>query len=393
MLAFALLAVSIQWNFEGGSLNRAERVSETHWRCSVDGEADQDHRNRQASWYFFRVDHAKGRELTLDIVGLPGEYNYQPNRGAITGDTPPFYSDDNETWRPVEKVEYDAVEPRLRLRLTPRSDHVWIAHVPPYTSRHLTRLMTDIDGSPYVQTASAGRSAGGREIPLLTITDRSVPDASKKVLWLLFRQHAWEAGSSWAGDGLIRFLSSSDSVAARIRRSTIVKIFPMCDPDGVARGGVRFNQNGFDLNRNWDIDDPAKMPEIDAQRRAIVQWIESCHRLDCLLTLHNTETAEYLDGPPNPSDAMRMLTERLFDHLQQTATFAATRRPEFVDTSTTPGKPGRMNVVQGMRARYGITGLLIEQRIARHPKLGRQPNIEDRRRFGAELIQALAGAL
>ena len=141
------------------------------------------------------------------------------------------------------------------------------------------------------------------------------------------------------------------------------------------------------------MDDPAKMPEIDAQRRAIADWLAAGRRIDALLTLHNTETAEYLDGPPDPTPAMRSLTERLFQRLEATKTFAATRQPEYVAASTTPGRAGRMNVVQGLRARYGIPGLLIEQRIARHPKLGRQPNIEDRRRFGAELIQALAGAL
>ena len=215
MLALALLAVSLNWNFEGGSLVRAERVSETHWRCHVHGETDQDNRNRQASWYFFRVDNARGRELTLDIVDLPGEYNYQPNRGAITRDTPPFYSEDEHTWRPVDNVEFDDAEPRMRLRLKPHSDHLWIAHVPPYTARNLAELLADVGRSPHLESASAGRSAGGRDIPLLTITDRSVPDASKKVLWLMFRQHAWEAGSSWAGDGLIRFLTFGDETAAR----------------------------------------------------------------------------------------------------------------------------------------------------------------------------------
>src|SRR5262245_8878527 len=80
---------------------------------------------------------------------------------------------------------------------------------------------------------------------LLIIMDGRAPDAQMKVLWLMFRQHSWEAGSSWAGEGALRFLLSADPVAVQIRRTAIFKIFPLCDPDGVARGGGRFNVNGL----------------------------------------------------------------------------------------------------------------------------------------------------
>src|ERR1035437_9477066 len=87
-------AVTVSTNFEGGSLGRIEKVSETYFRLGAKGEKDQDGRNRQANWYYFRVDSAGTKELTLDIVDLPGEYNYLPNQGAITKDTPPVISYD-----------------------------------------------------------------------------------------------------------------------------------------------------------------------------------------------------------------------------------------------------------------------------------------------------------
>src|SRR5258705_7945198 len=90
----ACCAAEIRWQFEGGNLNRVEKVAADHFRVMVNGQTDQDGRNRQASWYFFRVDGAGRSTLTFDVVGLPGEYNYQPNRGAITKDTPPVISYD-----------------------------------------------------------------------------------------------------------------------------------------------------------------------------------------------------------------------------------------------------------------------------------------------------------
>ena len=113
----------------------------------------------------------------------------------------------------------------------------------------------------------------------------------------MFRQHSWESGSSWVGEGAIHALLAHSS--AKLREDVIWKIIPLCDPDGVARGGVRFNANGFDLNRNWDTIDPIKMPEITAQRNAIKQWIDSGNHIELLLSLHNTETNEYVEGPPD----------------------------------------------------------------------------------------------
>ena len=65
-----LAGASISTDFEGGSLGRIEKVSETHFRLGAKGEKDQDGRNRQANWYYFRVDDAGTRQLTLDIVDL-----------------------------------------------------------------------------------------------------------------------------------------------------------------------------------------------------------------------------------------------------------------------------------------------------------------------------------
>ncbi len=364
-------------------------MNATHFRCGVKGESDQDGRNRQANWYYFRVDGAKGKPLTIDMVDLPGEYNYRPNRGAVTGDTLPWVSEDNQHWKPIETAEYQADTPLLRLRLTPRANQVWIAHVPPYTNQHLQRLLIEFKKYPNLQQQIIGKTVQGRDLLLLTITDERVPLADKKIIWLMFRQHSWEAGSSWAGEGAIRFLLASTPTAEILRQTAVFKILPLCDPDGVARGGVRFNANGFDLNRNWDVMDAQKMPEITAQRKAILDWVDGGNRVDLFLSLHNTETSEYLDGPPDTDGRYRLLMERFFKLLSVGKTFAPTRPPQSHEASTTPGKPGRMNVVQGLYKDRQLPAFLIEQRITKHPKLGHQPTPEERQQFGAELVQAM----
>lgn len=380
-------SIFIDWNFEGGSLAKAERTGPAAFRCHVNGQVDQDGRNRQASWYYFRVNGAKGRSLKFTMVDLSGEYNYQPNAGAITGDTLPFYSPDGFHWLPVEEASYDASGPALTYKVDMPSDHVWVAHTPPYTLANFQALRDDFAHNPDVIIETIGRSVEGREIPLVTITDRATEDKNKKVIWLMFRQHAWESGSSWTGEGLMRFVSSADPIATQIRRESVVKIMPLCDPDGVFHGTVRFNRYGFDLNRNWDVVDPIKMPEITAERKAISDWVKSDRHIDFFLTLHNDEYNEYLDGPPD--QRWSAVLQKVGNNWSSGKTFAPTEKSSLIAVTTTEGKPGRMNVVQGLSHDFGLPAFEVEMRITKHPKLGRRPNVQDRILAGCELIQAI----
>lgn len=388
-LSLLLLAIpahsQITWNFEGGSLGRVERAAGNHWRAHLAGESDQDRRNRQANWYYFQVDAAPNEPILIDLVSLPGEYNYKPNRGAVTADTPPVLSYDNKTWAHIETFEYDAAEPRLRLKITPKSKRFWIAHVPPYTNENLAQLRKD--ASKGLKEEIAGRTVDKRPIPLWTIGD------GPKVAWLFFRQHSWEAGSSWVGEGLVRHLLSKEGAA--LRKQITWKIFPLCDPDGVARGGVRFNKYGYDLNRNWDVNGIEKMPEITAQRAAIQAWLATGRGIDFVFSLHNTETSEYLEGPPENGGAGKFapFAEKLFALLEKETSFAPTRKLFYAESSTTAGMPGRMTVNQGLYKEFGLPGFIMEQRISTQPKYGRKPLIADRLRFGRELAVTIGKAL
>jgi len=153
---------------------------------------------------------------------------------------------------------------------------------------------------------------------------------------------------------------------------------------------VRFNANGYDLNRNWDAVDPTTMPEIAAERKAILDWIDGGQRLDMLVSLHNTETSEYVDGPPGVE--FGPLLERFEAALNRSAMFQSTRKASAVAVTTTEGKPGRMSVVQGLYRDRKAPAFLIEQRISTHPKLKRAPMPDDRKQFGAALVKAMLEA-
>jgi hypothetical protein len=389
LLLFA--AIGISADFEGGNIGKVETLSARRLRCHIEGQSDQDRRNRQANWYYFKLDRLpRGQAVTIDLVDMAGEYNYRGPVFPVSRNTRPVYSYDGTAWSHFssEQVEWDDKEPRLRLMFTPERAEMWIAHTPPYTNRDLSQLLASFRGDPRLEWQSAGKTVERREMPLLTITNPRIPLEKKKVIWLMFRQHAWESGSSWVCDGAVRFLLSNGERAAAIRDGVVFRIFPMADPDGVAHGGVRFNRNGFDLNRNWDAVNPQRMPEIAAQRKAILDWVDSGHPLHLFLTVHNTETNEYLQAPA----MFRELGRRVFDTLTQTTTFHPTSPLRDSGQSTTPGMRGRMTVDQGLFHDRKLPAMLMEQMIGYNSKLGHYPTIQDRKEFGAQLARALAEA-
>jgi hypothetical protein len=218
---------SISTDFEGASLGRIERVSETSFRCAVAGQADHEGRNRQPSWYSFRIDGMKGREVTITLTDLRGEYDYKPGLPCVRGDTPPLVSSDGKTWRHLETIVIRNDE--ATFTVTPDSDAFWVSHLEPYPASRLDRFLDEIRGSEGLKDEVIGKSVEGRDLHLLTLQGSSAPGP---VVWLMFRQHAWESGTSFVCEGAVRHLLSPEG--RKVLERTTFKILPMLDPDGCA---------------------------------------------------------------------------------------------------------------------------------------------------------------
>jgi hypothetical protein len=377
----ACSSISVSTDFEGGNLGKIERVSESHFRCAVAGQADHEGRNRQASWYCFRLDGAKGREVTITLTDLRGEYNYKPGNLCVREDTPPVVSADGKSWHHLEQISLEKDE--ATFRVTPESDTLWIAHLEPYTASRLDRFLDEIRSTPFLKDAVIGKSVEGRALHLLTITEYSTISSSPSapVVWLMCRQHAWETGTSFVGEGAVRYLLSEEARA--LRQQMVFKILPMMDPDGCAHGGVRFNRNGYDVNRNWDTADPENaesrrlMPEICAAKKAI-------GNKNLFLTLHNQETGEWLSG----SEKHKEFADQFFSALRDKTTFNPMEKGP--RTPGTKYAPGRASVYEYLESERGMRAFLLEQGITKSSKLGHLPTSKDRLEFGRLLIQVMA---
>jgi hypothetical protein len=380
--------ITFNKNFEGGALGKVEHQGEAHFRCHVEGQQDERGRNRLANWYYFRMDGVEEREITLTLTDLIGEYNDRPGTCAFSADTIPVFSEDGEHWQHFPAMEWDDQKKEATLHFRPRQESLWIAHVPPYVPRRLARLLEEVQRCPAALIEVIGKSVRGRDLHLVTVTNPDIPDARKKVVWLIARQHAWEAGTSFVLEGALRFLISDDAQAKALRDRVVFRFVPMMDPDGCAAGGERFNANGYDVNRHWDEVDLRRkvflehMPEIWYVKKAILNSVDGGRSMDLLLNLHNTESNEYLETQAGPGPAQTLM-QRLFERLTAATSFDPSA--ERLRTSSQPA-----GTTNSLFTERGIPVVLMEQRIGFSKKLSRRPTVQDRLDFGKQLSLVLA---
>ncbi|MGH7995775.1 MAG: M14-type cytosolic carboxypeptidase [Opitutaceae bacterium] len=383
-------AVTFDASFEDGSLGQVDVLGPNHFRVHIVGQSDEHGRNRQASWTYFRMDHVAGRDLRITLTDLVGEYDNRPGAVAMTAATHPVYSYDHTRWSHFTDTSWDAKRDELTLHLACEADRLWVAVEAPYPYSRMVRLLAEIGRRPCARVEIIGRTVLGRGLPLVTVTDFSVSDAAKKSVWLVCREHAWEAGTSYAAEGALRFITSDDPRAQALRRTTLFHIIPMADPDGCATGKVRYNAHGYDFNRHWGQVDLStkvwlqRMPEVWYMKKAILAN-QARHPIDLLVNFHEDEGNEYMETMIDHGAALAR-QRRFFRMLAAQSTFAPTR-PD-VTVAPHPARP----TMEILGPEDGVPVVLMEERIARNSKLGGWPTAEERLAFGRQLIEVMAEA-
>ena len=385
-------AVRFNAAFEGGAMGEVEVLGETEFRVHVPGQQDERGRNRQATWFYFRMDNVRGRDLKITLTGyLPSEYNDKAN-SPTSPDTRPVFSSDGEHWTHFAQLDWDDAKKEQTVRLHPETDSVWLALVPPYPYSRLLRLLGEIAASPHARVEVVGKSVLGRDLPVVTVTDFATPDAAKKTIWLQARDHAWESPTSFIAEGALKFAVSDDPAARALRAKYILMFTPMMDPDGSALGHVRFNANGWDFNRHWDevdLRDPQwlqRTPEIWYFKKALRDYAATGRRVSLFVHLHNSNTDYMMGEAPTAEDVPGL--ERLAKLLDERTQFDPSR-----PLSMRRGFERRADAPKPWWMEYNVPVVLIESRITPAKKLNGSPTAEQRTAFGRELLQAMADAL
>ncbi len=192
-------------------------------------------------WFYFKIfNFNKQQNIKLYLVNSP------------TICTPIFivYSPDNTHWH---KIHFSQSSNLYTLFVIPKTkaDTLFIALTYPYTYNTLLTFLKSIKKNPFVHISTLTTSKHGHKVPLLTISDFSSKNNSKDLVWIIARQHAFEAPANYCLQGIIKFFISNTSLADTFRKNTIAFIVPMMDVDNVINGFSGRMQMPIDFNRDW----------------------------------------------------------------------------------------------------------------------------------------------
>lgn len=210
----------------------------------------------------------------------------------------------------------------LSFSLTLEQPSVFFAYFIPYSyERHLD-LIHDAQMYLDCEHRFLGLTLDGRDMSMLVIGEES---PEKKKIWVTARQHPGETMAEWCAEGLIyRLLDEQDGVARKLLDDAVFYIIPNMNPDGAARGHLRTNAVGANLNREWATPTAERSPEVLYVLNAMKET-----GVDMYLDLHGDEALPYnfvagSEGIPSYSDHLKDL-EDTFKQALLNAT------PEFQD--------------------------------------------------------------
>ncbi len=211
---------------------------------------------------------------------------------------------DRQNWFRVGS-EFDG--DNLSFSLTLEQSSVYFAYFIPYSyERHLD-LIHDAQMALNCEHRFLGLTLDGRDMSMLVIGEE---EPSKKKIWITARQHPGETMAEWCAEGLIyRLLDEQDGVARSLLDQAVFYVIPNMNPDGGARGHLRTNAVGTNLNREWATPSVEKSPEVLYVLNAMNDM-----GVDMYLDLHGDEALPYnfvagSEGTPGYSARMKDLED------------------------------------------------------------------------------------
>jgi hypothetical protein len=139
----------------------------------------------------------------------------------------------------------------------------------PYTYTDMLDHISSISSSNFLQVSNLAVSPGGRNVKLLKITEPSVSDSGKSLIWVIGRQHAMESHSNYVVKGFIDFMLSNFPPADSLRRKSIIYVVPIMDVDNAATGGTGKDRLPVDFNRDWA--NPSYWHAVNAVKQKIAE--------------------------------------------------------------------------------------------------------------------------
>ena len=196
-------------------------------------------------WTNFKVQNTLNKNITFRITNA----NLVPFLTNTVHEVQIVYSYDGTNWSRFTNHTYTAGTYKFWKNFT--ANQVQIATFFPFSYSTMQEYLETVNASQFAVKTVLGKSTQNRDIDLLTITNPGISNATKKVVYIIGRQHSAETTSSHMLKGMIDFLISNNSDARRLRDSFVWYIVPMVNPDGVYLGYTRGSSLLRDPNDDW----------------------------------------------------------------------------------------------------------------------------------------------
>ncbi|MGB2741639.1 MAG: M14-type cytosolic carboxypeptidase [Cognaticolwellia sp.] len=316
--------MQISANFDSGNIDVISAQDPSNIELAI----KKDHQSEFYQWFHFKLHDTDHSEHVMHLTNagksayVEGWENYQ----AVA-------SYDRQHWFRVP-TEFDGE--KLSITFTPEYDSTYFAYFAPYSyERHqdlIHNAQLDID----CQLQVLGQTHDGRDMSVLKLGEEG---EGKKVIWITARQHPGESMAEWFMEGFIdRLLDEDDGVARSLLNSAVFYLVPNMNPDGSARGHLRTNAKGVNLNREWQTPSMADSPEVYLVREKMLATGVDMH-----LDIHGDEALPFnfvagSEGTPSYDDRIKGLEDKFKNVL-----LAIT--PEFQDDKGyDKDEPGKANL-------------------------------------------------
>ncbi|MHA7679781.1 M14 family metallopeptidase [Cupriavidus sp. PET2-C1] len=271
-------ALHISASFDSGAIEVESLAQASDIRLRIRADSHAEFRQ----WFHFRLQGAAGQACRLQFLNA-GDCTYPDGWRGYQA----VASYDRAHWFRVP-TSFDGSA--MTVAFTPEHDSVWLAYFEPYSEdRHLSLLAT-CQRSPLARLSHLGSTVDGRDMTAVTV---GTPGDGKKAIWMIARQHPGESMAEWFCEGVLQRLTGTgmwagDPVARCLLERAVFHIVPNMNPDGSARGNLRTNAAGANLNREWMAPSEQTSPEVYHVRRAI-----EATGCDMFFDIHGDEALPY----------------------------------------------------------------------------------------------------
>ena len=335
------MSIAITSAFDSGNIE-VERIAGPG---AIDLRIRKDAHSDFYQWFHFRLTGVRGQACTLRIVNCKGS--------AYEGGWPGYkavVSEDRQTWVRAAATSYaDGI---LTIKVTPRTDSLWVAYFAPYSMERHHDLIARIGQCDGVETDVLGHTLDGRAM------DRIRLGEGKRQVWLYARQHPGETMAEWWMEGALeRLTDASDPVAKRLRAACRFHIVPNMNPDGSARGHLRTNAAGANLNREWLEPTAERSPEV-----LCVLGAMDASGVDFAMDVHGDESLphNFIAG----FEGIPAITDRQLGLLTDYKAILERRSPDFqTRIGYPPSGAGRANLTMSTNQvanRFGCLAMTLE---------------------------------